>query len=646
MRKESASQGIWQAQQAYFGWLLRNDPLAFVMLDPIITVHPDKVIFEVFSKDEGTYAKLSFDRSAFEVEGTSKHGTTNIDFSPALFLGVQQLRSYRQTRLHIGRDQVRMATPQATTKEVLEKKIQVPDTWLRGFLQVQSAATLPQDEFSLAPIDLYNLMRYLRLHGDKKGKRRGIRIELVPNEAPRLVLEPWEVVMPSSAGAFKGKSPKVVRIWGRRRLVLLQRLLPLIDAIDVRLLGNGLPSFWIFRAKDFSMTVGLTGFTAANWSQAITFDLLLPRKTQTSKPLETILSHLTEVWLASARDLAKVTGLKGAALVEALQLGCQQGKIMYDVAEDVYRLRPLTDALLDMTRLEYRNQRERVAHDLLVRRGAVKITAENRIAGTGLELTGKVAVEEDKREYRPQLLLGDEAQVLKAECTCALFRKQGLKQGPCTHLVALRLGYAEQQRGKPDLSKVTMETRTFSKRDTAGEDVFQVSLEKQRLKLRWGRVGKEMRLQRLKFDTLEDARGLPGSPGKADGARLPGREYRVIHLKMQQLSHHGQANRSDHALAQHRAGRRRAGFRQLATAGARLPGGAARDRRHVRARTGAVQEAATRRGRGTPQDPQGNLAGVQGQPHCPPGRRHLLERRAQPQGQVGRAAFRRARRRE
>ena len=506
MRKESMSQGIWQAQQAYFSWLLRNDPLAFVMLDPIITIHPDKVIFEVFSKDEGTYAKLSFDRSAFAIEGETKNGTTNIDFSPALYAGVQQLRSYRQTRLHIGRDLVRVVTPQATTKEVLEKKIQVPDAWLRGFLQVQSAATLPQDEFALAPIDLYNLMRHLRMNGDRKGKRRGIRIELVPNEAPRLVLEPWEVVLPSSAGAFKGKSPKVVRVWGRRRLLLLQRLLPLIDTIDVRLLGNGLPNFWIFRAPDFSMTVGLTGFTAANWSQAINFDLLLPRKTQTSKPLETIIAHLTKVWLASAKDLAGVTGLKGAALVEALQLGCQQGKLMYDVAEDVYRLRPLSEAPLDLSKLEFRNQRERVAHDLLVRRGAVKITAENRIAGTGLELTGKVAVEEDKREYRPQLLLGDEAQVLKAECTCALFRKQGLKQGPCAHLVALRLAYAEQQRGKPDLSKVTMETRTFSKRDATGEDVFQVSLEKQRLKMRWGRTGKDMRLQRLKFNTLEEAR--------------------------------------------------------------------------------------------------------------------------------------------
>ena len=56
---------------------------------------------------------------------------------------------------------------------------------------------------------------------------------------------------------------------------------------------------------------------------------------------------------------------------------------MYDIAADVYRLRPLTEAPLDPARLEFRDHRERIAHDLLVRRGAVKIVSENRIPGTG-----------------------------------------------------------------------------------------------------------------------------------------------------------------------------------------------------------------------------------------------------------------------
>jgi predicted DNA-binding WGR domain protein len=509
MRRESAGLGLWQAQQAYFSWLTRNDPNAWVMLDPIITVHPDQVLFEVFSKDEGTYALLGLDRGAFDHAAMPVCGTTNIDFSQALFDSVQQMRSYRQTSLTIGRDGVKMAT--AATAAVLEKQIKVPDPWLRGFLQVQSATTLPLDTFSLAPIDLYNLLRQLRMHADQKGKRRGIRIELIPAEVPRLVLEPWEVVLRAGSDPYKGRTAKVVRVWGRRRLLLLKRLLPFVDRVDVHLLGSGLPSFWVFRGAGVTLTLGLTGFTSANWSQAVSFDLLLPRKTQTSKPLENVLAHLGKVWFATAEDLAKATGMKGAALVESLQLGCQQGKLMYDLAAGVYRLRPLTKAPLDLARLEHRNKSERVAHDLLVRRGAVKITEENRIAGTGLQLTGKVTVTEDKREYRPQLLLTEEGQVSRAECTCPFFRKQGLKAGPCVHLIALRLAYAAEEANRlknGDIRQtVTVETRTFSRRDQTGEDVVQLSLERQRLKIRWGRAGELLRLQTLKFNSLDEARG-------------------------------------------------------------------------------------------------------------------------------------------
>ena len=117
---------------------------------------------------------------------------------------------------------------------------------------------------------------------------------------------------------------------------------------------------------------------------------------------------------------------------------------------------------------------------------------------------------EDRREYRPQMLLNDEGQINKAECTCTFFRKQGLKAGPCTHLVALRLAYARQeaQRAKEtEPSKaVTVETRTYSRRDDKGEDVVQVTLDRTRLRIRWGRAGQPMRLQVLRFNTADEAR--------------------------------------------------------------------------------------------------------------------------------------------
>src|SRR5438067_2537549 len=85
----------------------------------------------------------------------------NLD-RPPLYDGVQQMRGYRETRLAVGPDGLAVAT--ADRPRFVEKQIRVPDSWLRGFLQVQSAATLPFDRCRLTPVDLYNLLRHLRMH--------------------------------------------------------------------------------------------------------------------------------------------------------------------------------------------------------------------------------------------------------------------------------------------------------------------------------------------------------------------------------------------------------------------------------------------------------------------------------------------------
>ena len=507
MRNESANMNAWQAQHAYFDWLAKNDPLAYLILDPVVTVHPDKVFLEAFSRDEGTYANLSIDMEAFDVEGEPTYGTTNIDFSEALHESIQQFRSYRETRLTIGQQAVEIKTE--GVPDVLEKNVRVPDSWIRGFLQVQSATTLSTDRFSISAMDLYNTLRHLRMHGDQKGKRRGIRIELIPGEQPRLVLEPWETVLQTNASKFEGTSPKVIRIWGRRRLMMLQKILPYVQDVDVYLLGNGLPSFWVLKSEWMTFTLGMTGFTASNWSQAINFDLLLPRNSQDEKPLKSVIKVLAKEWSSAKETVGKKTKLDGEELVEPLQRGCQQGQIMFDVADQVYRIRPLTDQPLDLERLQFRSPSEKLAHDFVYRQDAISITRENRIFGTGIEITGKADIKEDRREYRPQILINDEGFVSRAECTCSQFRTQGLTAGPCPHLVGLRLAHAirEQERrsGKAD-KKITVETRTFSKREGPSETIYQLSLDKKELRVRWGLQGEPLRLQQLRFSSMTEAR--------------------------------------------------------------------------------------------------------------------------------------------
>lgn len=508
MRKQTAGLSNWAAQQAYFDWLARNDPNAWVMLDPIVTVHPDALLLEVFSKDEGCYGQLALDWSAVELDGSVSPGTTHVDFSTALFDGIQRMRSYRDTRLKIGAESVAVS---AGDEQVIEKRIQVPDSWLRGLLQVQSASTLAQAAFSIAPMDLYNALRQLRMNKDQKRKGRAVRVELVPGEPVRLVLEPWETVVECGGANYGGRTAQVFRIWGRRRLMLMRRFLPFVESIDVRLMGSGLPNFWVLRAGPISLTLGLTGFTAVNWSRSLSFDVLLPRPAEQTAEMKKVLDLLTKKWVASRAEVEEATKLKPADALRALQASCQAGLVMYDVARDVYRLRPLTAEPLDPERLRYRNERERAAHDLLATSGAVKQTHENRIHGEGLEITGKVAVAAEKREYRPQMLIAEDGAVRRAECSCAFYRKNKLKSGPCAHLIALRVQFARltvkraAQRGKARKTVVT-ETRTYVRRHPRGETVYQLSLDRARLKVRWGERAADPRLQSLVFDDVDGAR--------------------------------------------------------------------------------------------------------------------------------------------
>ena len=507
MRRSNQNQGLAKAYRAYFDWLLRNDPLAYLILDPVISVHPDAVVMEVFSKDEGCYASLSFDHSFFASEGQVQYGTTNIDFSPDLAQGIEQIRSFRETQLTIGQQAVGLTSQTAEalpTSEVIEKRINVPQSWLRGFLQVQSSAQLAADVFYLKPLDLYNALRYLRLHADVKGKRRGLRIELEPKQAPRLVLEPHDVVINGSAEAYQGKVAKVVRLWGRRRLQLIKRFLPYTQSIEVRLLGNGMPSFWILRGEGMTLTVAITGFTASNWSQALNFDLLLPRRADSLATLKTVTSHLQSVWVAPLNEIANHTGLEVTACRAALQQACQQGLVTYDAAHQVYRYRPLTEQPLDMSQFQFRQPAEKLAYDLLSRPNAISALTLNLIPQEGVEISATITVKEDKREYLSQLKLNEEGQVSKASCGCHQIMQHGLSQGACSHLIALRLAYAEHQ-AKRDVNLITQETKLFIRRHKAQEEQIQLTLDQRRLLIH-REINQQAKQQQLAFNTVQAAR--------------------------------------------------------------------------------------------------------------------------------------------
>ena len=368
-------------------------------------------------------------------------------------------------------------------KQIIEKRINVPKSWIRALLQVQSAGQLPQDTIHLDPIALYNVLFELRMHADIKGKRRGLLIELRPQQLPVIMLEPFNITVTSQVSQtqtpYQGQQAKLIRLWGRRRLSLLKRLLPHTDSVSVSILGQGMPSYWTLTGRGFHFTFAMTGFSQANWSQSLNFDLLLPKRPQqnaladVSKTDDSDLQRLTEQLMKSpstvkelvSQDNSGATANHYSQIHQLLLSGTQQGFIRYDIASRRYYYRPLTQTPLDMAQFAYHNPAQQQAFDLISRTESIQKLVVETVLNKGVSITADIHVTEDRRHYHSQLQLNEEGLVSRAECSCPQYLQHRLTQGICPHLIALRLAYNDYDSAQAD-NNSWHETRVLSKRIT------------------------------------------------------------------------------------------------------------------------------------------------------------------------------------
>lgn len=511
---KKATAAIWEAQKAFLDQAFSEDREKITTLDPVLTVHPDEVSIEVFSRDQSAYARLALGSDLLG-ERQAAHGTTFADLGPSFIEGLDRLRTY--TRVALAAESAHAhAHAQAMAPTAEQRALEVPYAYLRGFLQVQSAATLPSATCELLPIDLYNILFALRTRKAKKPPR-ALRFELVPGSAPRIVLEPWEIVLEGHGEPYRGKAPRVVRTFGRQRLLSLARMLPYLKSARVHLIGPGLPVFWVLDAGAAVLTLALSGWSESGWSSAASFDALTPGAG--AADLAAAAAGLLRArGPLSVKELLAATGDKVERVQAAMQLLCLRGQALYDLGRGVYRPRDLLGQPVDEALIRYGNVREEQAHRLLgdgkAAAGEVKLTKIHEIVGEGLEIQGEITDREARRSYHVGFTLDTEGRARDASCGCPTFRRSGMREGPCEHLLALRLAYGRQRaaeearRQTPEGRRlIRAETRTLSRREQGGEElVYRVSLDDRTVRLIWGARAGAQRQQRLWFDTDREAR--------------------------------------------------------------------------------------------------------------------------------------------
>ena len=367
-------------------------------------------------------------------------GTTNIDYSEALYTELQKIRSYKTTSLTIDPSGFEVKT--AHEDDFKEVKIDLPDSWVRGFLQVNSAMTLPSVRFDLHPMDLHNLCFVMRRKREKHGPR-ALRYILTPGQPVRAVFEPWEHEVVCTRSIYTGDKPQEIRVWGRRRLHMLERLIPIARKFTVHLLGQGLPSFYIADLGPLSFTLGLSGWTANDWAQAGNFDLMAPRASVDAVTQRVVFNALKQGWLDTPEALAQKLGLDRSIVLGALSAWAQAGRVMFDLHKNVYRTRELTRDPLPMGKLRFANAREEAAERFVAQR-QVKVKHAQRDSDGMLQLTGRVS--RDGYIWEPALVIDRDERIQSANCTCSFFVQNRLYQGPCEHMLATRMQHQQHPR--------------------------------------------------------------------------------------------------------------------------------------------------------------------------------------------------------
>jgi hypothetical protein len=425
-----------KAVQRYFRWLWDHARDMWMVLDPVVSVHPDAVLFEVFSRDESSYGRVTVPMEGLDIFGEIGCGTTNIDFSRRLARELSRVRSYRRAWLQIGAGEISLATHAG---EAVEKKIDLPPSWVRGFLQVQSAAASPAVNLTLSPGTLAQVLSVLRREREDRGPR-SLRFRMAPGEHPLIQVDPWEITVTERAHRFEGETQGEIRIWGRRRLLVLGSLLPHAEAVQVRLMGTGMPSYWSVRMGCHRFDLGLSGWTSNDWARAARFDLLAATGTATVAEVEAAAALLSERLRLSPAELAEQGNLPRESAAAALQQLCSDSRAMYDPAGGFYRWRPLFPFPVPP---DHDNDRRLATARRLLAANAVRWRLSPRVAraepvtaGSGETRTRREAIVQGEKRFAVILEVDADGRVSYAQCTCSWYRREKLRKGPCPHILA------------------------------------------------------------------------------------------------------------------------------------------------------------------------------------------------------------------
>ncbi|MGV9409681.1 SWIM zinc finger family protein [Nocardia sp. NPDC003693] len=371
------------------------------LLDPVVTGNGDRLRFESFSACCGVHARL--DVLDAGLDGDIGHGTTNVDVNTPLRDALNGVTAGDPLHLTVGPQELAVAT---LGDRVVEKKVPLPDRWLRGFAETQVIAA----GFTLrAEISATEATRFLRTLPRSGGTAaRGGQWVVAADGRLRLTSRPM---------------PGAVCLPGPQRLSTLHRVLRHADSLrlygpDAAPDGGLAASAWEIALPGMRLTLTLSPETGRGFSgEGTVLSALADPETEADAELLSVLLAWDPRIETAA--LAAQSGLSVDRVRAALTRLGVDGRIGYDLAEAAHYHRELPYAA---GRVERHNPRLKAAREL-VAAGAVRLEAGEMADVVSGGFVHRVRLAADGT-FR---------------CTCDWWAETGGGRGPCRHALAVRI---------------------------------------------------------------------------------------------------------------------------------------------------------------------------------------------------------------
>ncbi|MER7764585.1 SWIM zinc finger family protein [Streptomyces sp. NPDC097619] len=370
-------------------------------LDPVVTANGDRLRFESFSGCCGVYARLDVLPEGLDGADTG-HGTTNVDVNNPLREALSRLTGSEPLHLRVGPEELAVTTLDGP---VVEKKVPLPDRWLRGFAESQVIGAGFDLRAELSAAEALRFLRGLPRPAAGSGAR-----------APLWVVPAGGGLRPTTRPV-----PGAVCLAGPERLAAFQRVLR--HATGLRVYGpahnDGAPTAaaWELGLPGMRLTLTLSPEPARGFSGegGVLEALATDAAAADADLISVLLSWEPRVDVA---ELAAQAGIDAERVRAALVRLGTDGRVGYDAADASYFHRELPYAA---GRAERHNPRL-VAARALVDEGAV-----------GLGADGTATVRSGERTYLVRETAGG-----VMGCTCRWWADYRGRRGPCKHALAVR----------------------------------------------------------------------------------------------------------------------------------------------------------------------------------------------------------------